>query len=200
MGGIDYSGGCVVSKINGGFRNGGYTLRLKPGENHIDGKQALALARTRKNLCNPREDDLARIRRQQKLFAAMKSRLLSPCAFVRLPLISWNAPKAIRSDMSGPTLLGTFAAIATTGTPETRVLKPDGRVTLPNGGDALVGLRGRAPARGRPVPGRVGRVGGTTQPKELPCARHYSGLSQVPSFWSQPPGAARPRAPHPQWP
>lgn len=137
MGGIDYTGGCVVSKINGGFRNGGYTLRLKSGENHIDGQQALALARTRRNLCNPREDDRARIRRQQKLFSAMKSRLLSPFAFVRLPLISWNAPKAIRSDMSGPTLLGTFAAIATTGTPATRVLRPDGRVTLPDGGDAL---------------------------------------------------------------
>ena len=52
MGGIDYKGGCVVSRINGGFRNGGYTLRLKTGTTHIDGKQALALARTRHNLCN----------------------------------------------------------------------------------------------------------------------------------------------------
>ena len=52
MGGIDYSGGCVVSKINGGSRNGGYTLRLRKGTHHINGKQALALARTRHNLCN----------------------------------------------------------------------------------------------------------------------------------------------------
>ncbi len=29
LGGITYKGGCVVSKINGGFKNGGYTLRLK---------------------------------------------------------------------------------------------------------------------------------------------------------------------------
>ena len=36
-------GGCVVSRINGGFRNGGYTLRLQAGTTHIDGKQALAL-------------------------------------------------------------------------------------------------------------------------------------------------------------
>jgi LCP family protein required for cell wall assembly len=138
MGGIDYKGGCVVSKINGGFKNGGYTLRLRSGETHIDGKQALALARTRTNLCNRREDDRTRVRRQQKLFAAMKSRLLSPFAFIRLPLISWNAPKAIRSDMNGPTLLGLYGALATTGTPPTRVLKPSGRLTLPNGGDALV--------------------------------------------------------------
>jgi LCP family protein required for cell wall assembly len=47
MGGIDYTGGCVVSRINGGFRNGCYTLRLRGGTTHIDGKQALALSRTR---------------------------------------------------------------------------------------------------------------------------------------------------------
>ena len=43
----------------------------------------------------------------------MKSRLLSPFAFLRLPLIAWDAPKALRSDMSGPTLLGLFGALAT---------------------------------------------------------------------------------------
>ena len=31
LGGINYTGGCVVSKINGGFKNGGYTLRLRRG-------------------------------------------------------------------------------------------------------------------------------------------------------------------------
>ncbi len=137
MGGIDYQGGCVVSKINGGFKNGGYTLRLKSGETRIDGEQALALARTRKNLCNPRESDLTRARRQQKLFSAMKSRLISPGAFVRLPFVSWAAPKSLRSDMGGPTLLGVFAALATSGTPPPRILKPTGVTTLADGGQAL---------------------------------------------------------------
>jgi LCP family protein required for cell wall assembly len=122
MGGITYKGGCVVSRINGGFKNGGYTLRLKAGKSHIDGKQALALARTRKNLCSKNENDLTRARRQQKIFAAMKRRLLSPMAFVRLPAISWQAPRALRTDMSGPTLLGVFAALAVAGTPQTHVL------------------------------------------------------------------------------
>ena len=122
MGGITYRGGCVVSRINGGFRNGGYTLRLKAGKTHIDGRQALALARTRKNSCNRNEDDLTRARRQQKIAAAMKRRLLSPVAFTRLPLISWNVPKALRSDMSGPTLLGLFGALSVVGSPETVVL------------------------------------------------------------------------------
>jgi LCP family protein required for cell wall assembly len=122
MGGITYRGGCVVSKINGGYKNGGVTLRLKAGKTHINGKQALALARTRKNACNPNEDDLTRARRQQKIVGAMKRRLLSPMAFVRLPLISWNVPQALRSDMSGPTLLGVFGALAFSGSPKTAVL------------------------------------------------------------------------------
>ena len=137
MGGITYKGGCVVSKINGGFKNGGYTLRLKEGKTHINGKQALALARTRHNDCNKAESDLTRTRRQQKILSAMKSRLISPFAFPRLPLIAWNTPKALRSDMSGPTLLGLFGALATSGSPPTQILKPDGAETAPDGGAGL---------------------------------------------------------------
>lgn len=133
MGGVDYTGGCIVSRVDGGFSNGGYTLRLPKGTHHIDGKQALALARTRENLCAPNESDLQRAEHQQALFTDMKSRLLSPSSFFRLPLIAWNAPPAIISDMSGPTLLGLFSALATAGTPPTRVLKPSGAVTLPDG-------------------------------------------------------------------
>ncbi|MDQ3721530.1 MAG: LCP family protein [Actinomycetota bacterium] len=125
MGGITYRGGCVVSRINGGFKNGGYTLRLPAGKSQIDGKQALALARTRKNACSKNEDDLTRARRQQKIVGAMKRRLLSPMAFGRLPLISWSVPKALRSDMSGPTLLGLFGALSVAGTPQTAILGTD---------------------------------------------------------------------------
>ena len=48
--------------------------------------------------------------------------------FLRLPFVSWQAPKAIRSDMAGPDLLGLFAGITTGGSPATRVLKgePEG--------------------------------------------------------------------------
>src|SRR6185503_3673689 len=86
------------------------------------GKAALALARTRKNECNKRENDLSRARRQQKILAAIKGQLLSPSTFLRLPLVSWQAPKAIRSDMAGPALLGLFGSVATSGSPPTRVL------------------------------------------------------------------------------
>lgn len=137
LGGVTYRGGCVVSRINGGFKNGGYTLRLKSGEQEIDGKQALALARTRKNECNPKESDLTRARRQQKILGAIKDKVTSVETFVRLPWVSWAAPKAVRSDMSGPTLLGVVGAELSAGTAKPQVLKPSGGVTLPDGGAGL---------------------------------------------------------------
>ena len=137
MGGVDYTGGCVISRIDGGFSQGGYTLRLPAGSHRLDGKQALALARTRENLCKPSETDIQREEHQQALFNAMKSRLLSFSSFVRLPLIAWNAPPAIVSDMSGATLLSLFGALAIDGTPPTRILRPDGAVTLPDGESGL---------------------------------------------------------------
>ena len=137
MGGVDYTGSCVVSRLDGGFSRGGYTLRLSAGTHHLNGKQALALARTRENSCAPKETDIQRQQHQQALFTAMKSRLLSPSSFLRLPWIAWNAPPAIISDMSGPTLMGLFAGLAIGGTPPTRVLKPSGSTTLPGGGEGL---------------------------------------------------------------
>jgi LCP family protein required for cell wall assembly len=130
LGGVTYEGNCVLSRINGGTRNGGYTLRLKKGKTHINGNQALALARTRKNICRPNETDLDRAKRQQFLITAMKSKLASPGgmfgiphgAFYRLPLVGWRIPRAFTSDMGGFTLSGVFAAMGLGGNPTTQVL------------------------------------------------------------------------------
>ena len=137
MGGVTYTGGCIISNLDGGSANGGFTLRLSAGTHHLDGKQALALARTRENLCAPNESDIQREEHQQALFTDMKNQLLSPSSFLRLPWIAWDAPPAIISDMSGAELLGMFAALAVTGTPPTRVLLPTGQTTLPSGEEGL---------------------------------------------------------------
>jgi LCP family protein required for cell wall assembly len=137
LGGITYTGNCVISKINGGSRNGGYTLRLKAGTHELNGDQALALARTRHNDCRPQEDDRARVRRQQKILSAIKGKVTSVETFFRLPWVSWAAPKAIRSDMSGPTLLGLIGAEMLGGNGKNMVLTPSGNVTLPDGGAGL---------------------------------------------------------------
>ncbi len=122
MGGITYKGSCVISKVNGGYANGGVTVRIPSGKRvTLNGDKALALARTRKNGCNPRENDLTRARRQQKVLSAMKRRALSPIGFVRMPLIAWQAPKTLDSDMAGPRLLGSMAGLALGGG-KTRVL------------------------------------------------------------------------------
>ncbi len=115
LGGVDVKTGCVLSLINGGTKNGGYTLRLRRGSHRLDGKAALALARTRKNQCPGKlgENDLTRAKRQQQILGAMKDRLTSPLSVLRLPWVSWAAPQAIRSDMGGFSLLGMFGAIAT---------------------------------------------------------------------------------------
>ena len=137
MGGVTYTGGCIVSNLDGGSADGGFTLRLSAGTHHLDGKEALALARTRENLCAPGETDIQREEHQQALFTAMKSQLLSPSSFLRLPWIAWNAPPAIISDMSGPELLAMFSSLTITGTPPTRVLLPTGQITLPSGEEGL---------------------------------------------------------------
>ena len=137
MGGVDYTGGCIISRLDGGSSQGGFTLRLRAGTHHIDGRQALAIARTRENLCAPNETDLQREEHQQALFNSMKQRLLSVSSFFRLPWIAWNTPPTIISDMSGPTLLQLFGGLAVEGTPATRILRPTGAVILPGGGEGL---------------------------------------------------------------
>jgi LCP family protein required for cell wall assembly len=123
MGGIDYKGGCVRAKINGGARNGGVTLRIPKNEKkHLNGKQALALARVRKNDCVRTETDLDRAARQQQIVGAMKRRAMGIHGFARAPWIAWQAPKTLRSDMSGPTLMSVFANLSVRGTPESVVL------------------------------------------------------------------------------
>jgi LCP family protein required for cell wall assembly len=138
IGGVDVKTGRVCSEISGGAQNGGWTLNLSPGVHHLNGTQALVYARTRENKCNPNDSDLTRVKHQQQILNAIKARLLSPSTFVRLPLASWDAPKVLRSDMGGLTLLSLFAASEMGGSAPVQVLKPSGAETLPNGGSALV--------------------------------------------------------------
>ena len=49
-----------------------------PASTTSNGQQALVLARTRENRCNPAENDLTRALRQQQILNAIKSQLLSP--------------------------------------------------------------------------------------------------------------------------
>jgi LCP family protein required for cell wall assembly len=122
IGGVDVTTGRICSEISGGVKNGGFSLFLRPGSHHLDGTQALTLARTRENRCNAASNDLTREGYQQKILNAIKSRLLSPSIFFRLPWASWDAPQAVRTDMGGLTLLTLFFAAETGGSAPTRIL------------------------------------------------------------------------------
>ncbi len=126
---IDAVGGVTVnnkSKICAPeFDNFYKGFNLSKGEHELDGRTALGFARVRKNPCAPGENDLDRAARQQQVVSGLRGSLLSPASFFRLPIISWQAPKAIKSDMKGPGLLGLFTDLITGNSDETNVLKPD---------------------------------------------------------------------------
>jgi len=119
LGGIDIKlDNCLRSNSFGGKR-----LRLSKGEHHLDGKRALQFARVRQNECSTTEDDRARATRQQQVMSAIRSQIISPSTFFRLPLVSWEAPRTIRSDLKGPGLLALFTDLLTGGTGKTGVLE-----------------------------------------------------------------------------
>jgi LCP family protein required for cell wall assembly len=97
-------------------------IHFKKGEIHLDGQRALGYARVRKNKCAPAEDDRARAARQQEVLRAIGAQAKSPGTFFRLPWVSWEAPKALKSDMKGPSLMGLFADMASGNSSDTDVL------------------------------------------------------------------------------
>jgi LCP family protein required for cell wall assembly len=137
IGGIDVKTEKVCANIAGGAKNGGFSLYLNPGVNHLSGLEALTYARDREDACNPNQNDLSRVEHQQQILNAIKAKLLTPSTFIRLPIASWDAPKVLRSDMGGLTLLSLFTASEIGGSAPVQVLRPTGGEVLPGYGDAL---------------------------------------------------------------
>ena len=114
---IDAIGGVKVdvpealcANISGGKKNGGLTIRLKKGDNTLNGQDALAYSRTREDLVGDPNcqlpagySDLNRAAAQQAVMTGIKNRLTSPLRlpynFIKGPIIGWTAPKAFVSDI-----------------------------------------------------------------------------------------------------
>lgn len=124
---IDALGGITVNNktriCSPPFDNFWKGLHFRRGELHLDGERALGYARVRKNPCAPAEDDRARAARQQEVLRAIGAQAKSPGTFFRLPWVSWQAPKALKTDMRGPALMGLFADVATGNSDETDVIQ-----------------------------------------------------------------------------
>ena len=130
---IDSIGGVTVdlpypvcSEVSGGAFN----LKLDEGENHLDGYQAITLARTRNNTCGQGQftgTDVERAQFQQLIIDGIKGQLTSitrlPVNFLKGPIIGWNAPKVMVSSMGALTMPQMLLAAAT-GSGDTDVLKP----------------------------------------------------------------------------
>ncbi len=135
---IDSLGGITVdspSRIcSPPFDNFWKGIRFKKGENELDGRRALGFARVRKNSCAPAEDDRDRAARQQEVLRAIGSQVKSPSTFFRLPLVSWAAPRTLKTDMNGFQLMALFADMATGNSSDTEVLE----ATCCNGSNLFV--------------------------------------------------------------
>jgi len=124
---IDSLGGVTVNNktriCSPPFDNFWKGLNFRKGEIELNGRRALGYARIRKNSCAPAEDDRARAARQQDVLAAIGSQVKSPSTFARLPWVSWNAPRTLKTDMNGLELMMLFADMATGSSDETSVLE-----------------------------------------------------------------------------
>jgi LCP family protein required for cell wall assembly len=141
---IDAVGGVTVdvpvklcADISGGAGGGqgGVTLRLRKGENTLNGEKALAYARARKPVECPGPgpsafslgyDDFDRAKAQQAVINGIKGRLTDPLRlpynFIKGPIIGWEAPKAFVSDMGFLTMPQLVLAAGIGGSAPTDVL------------------------------------------------------------------------------
>jgi LCP family protein required for cell wall assembly len=136
IGGVNVKTGRICSQISGGKANGGFTLNLKPGVHHLTGVQALTLARTRDNTCNPAYTDLNREAAQQQILNSIKSQLLTAHTFFHLPWVAWDAPGVIQTDMGGFSLMQLFLSAELGGTAKPHLLSESSSVY--NGADVLI--------------------------------------------------------------
>jgi LCP family protein required for cell wall assembly len=136
IGGVTVTTGRICSNISGGTADGGFTLNLSPGTHHLNGEQAMILARTRDNSCNPASTDLTREAAQQQILNSIKSQLLTFHTFLHLPWAAWDAPGVFQTDMGGLTLMQMFVASELGGAAPTSLLS-EANGTY-NGQDVLV--------------------------------------------------------------
>jgi LCP family protein required for cell wall assembly len=129
IGGIDVD---LPTPVCSSVSGGAFNLKLDEGENHLDGFQAITLARTRENTCGSGQftgTDVERAQFQQLILDGIKGKLTSitslPMNFIKGPLIGWNAPKAMVSSM-GFFTMPQMVISAAIGGGGTDVLKPSG--------------------------------------------------------------------------
>jgi LCP family protein required for cell wall assembly len=146
---------CADISGGAGGGQGGVSLRLRKGENTLDGEKALAYSRVRepsecpgpgKSAYSLGYSDFQRAQAQQRVINGVKGRLTDPLRlpynFIHGPIIGWDAPKAFVSDMGFLTMPQLILSAAIGGSAPTDVLcagahsgceldGPEGSVVVP---------------------------------------------------------------------
>ncbi|MEO7715287.1 MAG: LCP family protein [Capsulimonas sp.] len=92
LGGVDLN---VDKKMDYDDNWGHLHIHLKPGEQHLNGQQAMGFVRFRHS-----DSDLVRVQRQQALLAALKAKLLNPATLAAIPNLLGTMDRHLDSDMT----------------------------------------------------------------------------------------------------
>ncbi len=136
IGGVTVKTPRMCAEISGGAADGGYTLNLPAGTHHLTGVQAITLARVRHMPCDPAYTDFNREKEQQQIMTGIKNQLFSAHAFIHLPWASWDAPKAVQTDMGPLSLMQLFVASEIGGSSTPQIL--GGSFGTYNGADVVI--------------------------------------------------------------
>jgi polyisoprenyl-teichoic acid--peptidoglycan teichoic acid transferase len=104
---IDSLGGVTIDnpyKIVSSQPFDGLIWHFGKGPIHLDGRRALAYARIR-HTTNPRDSDITRTERQQRVTQALMHQLVTPSSLLHLPSIGRDLAKPLATDLSAPELI-----------------------------------------------------------------------------------------------
>jgi LCP family protein required for cell wall assembly len=104
---IDSLGGVTIYnpyKVVSSQPFDGLYWHFAKGTIHLDGRHALAYARIR-HTTNPRDSDITRTERQQRVTQALMKQLVTPSSLFNLPSVGRDLAKPLATDLSAPELL-----------------------------------------------------------------------------------------------
>jgi len=105
---IDCMGGLTINvtkKMDYDDNWGNLHIHLNPGRQTLDGRQSLGFVRYRKSNDGSADTDQERIARQQQFLMAVRSKVITPSAFFRLPDVIETARSGVTSSMSESQLM-----------------------------------------------------------------------------------------------
>jgi LCP family protein required for cell wall assembly len=107
VGGIDITVAQAIYDDTYPTDDYGYqTVDIPAGRQHMDGDTALKYARTRHQ-----DSDFGRIARQQQVLAAIRTKMLNPLNWPRIPALAAAASQAIKTDLNPLDAIAVAAAI-----------------------------------------------------------------------------------------